>query len=139
MHPTVMGCCDEEVRPLPPETRSHSVLHKAALQLHRQTGELYSDPNFPAGGPGLPGRHSGDTAVVWQRPGEILAARAGVSREQVKPRLEVDNTDRGDIIQGELGDCWFLAPLSALADTRRYYKRVVPSGQAMPAVTRPDI
>lgn len=33
-----------------------------------------------------------------------------------KPMLFVDGVEPGDVIQGGLGDCWFLGPLSVIAD-----------------------
>ena len=31
--------------------------------------------------------------------------------------------------QGEIGDCWFLAPLSILAENKHFMDRVIPGGQ----------
>ena len=37
---------------------------------------------------------------------------------------------RFDINQGELGDCWFLAPLSSLAENSHFMDRVLPAEQS---------
>lgn len=44
--------------------------------------------------------------VRWLRPSEI----------SVKPRfMDLEGLNAGDVIQGELGDCWFISALSSLA------------------------
>jgi hypothetical protein len=45
--------------------------------------------------------------VVWRRPTEFLKKKPKVFAGKVQP---------GDVAQGALGDCWFLASLSALAE-----------------------
>ena len=41
----------------------------------------------------------------------------------------VGKRDRFDINQGEIGDCWFLAALSNLAEDSEAFNRVVPGNQ----------
>ena len=41
----------------------------------------------------------------------------------------VSHAGRFDINQGEIGDCWLLAPLSTLAERPHSMARVVPAGQ----------
>ena len=45
------------------------------------------------------------------------------------PQLFVGATNRFDINQGEIGNCWFLAALANLVENRRAFDRVVPSKQ----------
>uniref|UniRef100_A0A4W3KD55 Calpain catalytic domain-containing protein n=1 Tax=Callorhinchus milii TaxID=7868 RepID=A0A4W3KD55_CALMI len=40
-----------------------------------------------------------------------------------------DGVSKSDIIQGELGDCWFWASVVTIAHSRRLMERVIPSGQ----------
>ena len=45
------------------------------------------------------------------------------------PQLFVGAQNRFDVNQGEIGDCWFLAPLSILAENKHFMERVIPGGQ----------
>jgi len=56
------------------------------------------------------------------RPYEISGMK---SPEFVKGKIE-----RFDVNQGEVGNCWFLSALANLAENRRCFDRVVPSGQS---------
>eukprot|EP01113_Clastostelium_recurvatum_P006217 TRINITY_DN1281_c0_g1_i2.p1 TRINITY_DN1281_c0_g1~~TRINITY_DN1281_c0_g1_i2.p1 ORF type:complete len:731 (-),score=222.14 TRINITY_DN1281_c0_g1_i2:712-2676(-) len=68
------------------------------------SGKKYEDQHF---GPVLtlcpPGTRSHVTA--WKRPTELSPSA----------RLFVDGVDEGDVIQGGLGDCWFLGALAVIA------------------------
>ena len=41
----------------------------------------------------------------------------------------VDGSNRFDINQGELGNCWFLAAMANLAENKNHLDQVVPPGQ----------
>lgn len=65
---------------------------------------FYLDPEFPAADSSIykrpPGQHS--HLIVWKRPNEIAPS----------PQLIVDGVESGDVIQGALGDCYFLGAIS---------------------------
>jgi hypothetical protein len=56
---------------------------------------------------------SPDEKVVWKRIEEICP----------KPSLFVDGVEPDDILQGTLGDCWFLGPLSGTPPASSLYAR----------------
>jgi hypothetical protein len=92
-------------------------MDQAFLALQRKllkTGKLYEDPDF---------KPSSETYgfedyenVVWMRPGEICK----------DARFELDGISRFNVKQGGLGDCWFLAALSSLAENTKLFRKVVP-------------
>ena len=59
------------------------------------------------------------SGIQWRRPHEISE----------DPEFIVGKRDRFDVNQGELGNCWFLSALANLAENRKCFDRVVPSGQ----------
>eukprot|EP01106_Pelomyxa_sp_JSP_P017441 TRINITY_DN711_c0_g1_i4.p1 TRINITY_DN711_c0_g1~~TRINITY_DN711_c0_g1_i4.p1 ORF type:complete len:613 (-),score=122.87 TRINITY_DN711_c0_g1_i4:68-1906(-) len=75
---------------------------------HLENGK-FCDPDFPATVKSLCGKHGGPLAkrsdVLWLRPSEFAPA----------PKLFIGGTESGDVIQGELGDCYFLGALSGVA------------------------
>ncbi|XP_071489485.1 calpain-A-like [Diadema antillarum] len=83
--------------------------------------QLFEDPDFRAEADSIYAEGSGDASGVrWMRPHELCA----------EPGLIVDGISRRDVVQGVLGDCWFLAPLSAIAKVPHLIERVVPLGQS---------
>lgn len=98
---------------------------------------LYEDPDFPANNASL-GKIGGDTAAQsgaaaeegsykWLRPHDICK-----SSKIPKPQFaaQQDGTDRfcssHDLRQGGLGDCWYLAALSALTTRPDQLNFVIP-------------
>ncbi|XP_071523167.1 calpain-1 catalytic subunit-like isoform X2 [Panulirus ornatus] len=77
-------------------------------------GRLFEDPEFPADDASL----GFDKVVKWKRPNELVE----------EPRFIVD-ADRFSVVQGELGDCWFVSALSAVTLNPGLLYRVVPRGQ----------
>lgn len=85
-------------------------------------GELFEDPDFPTDESSLPlKQHS----IVWRRPYKISGQYAD------KPFMLVDGTASSDVIQGNLGDCWFLAPCAGLARYKEHIGRVIPPNQTL--------
>lgn len=41
-----------------------------------------------------------------------------------QPKLRIGGSTMGDIIQGELGDCWFLASLASVAKQKNFLNQV---------------
>jgi len=68
--------------------------------------------------------------IQWLRPHEIVAklVEQGELPQDGAPLMEVGERNRFDVNQGEIGNCWFLAPLALLAESKDFHK-VVPAGQ----------
>ncbi|XP_067310568.1 calpain-14-like [Pseudorasbora parva] len=58
--------------------------------------------------------------VVWRRPHELVP----------NPVYTAQGTSRFDIIQGVLGNCWFLASVGALTSQKRIMKQVIQDDQS---------
>merc|ERR1719187_1051068 len=84
------------------------------------SGELFVDEEFPPDGASLYFSKSPPYRFEWKRPHEITD----------DPQLFVGGTDRFDINQGELGDCWLLAAMANLTMNKRVMRRVVPLDQS---------
>ncbi|KAG8196264.1 hypothetical protein JTE90_023819 [Oedothorax gibbosus] len=87
----------------------------------QEVGKLFEDPEFPAddsslfysGGGQLPGQ------VEWKRPKDI----------HENPKLFVDGACSCDVIQGMLGNCWFVAACSSLAQEKELWNKVIPDSE----------
>ncbi|XP_023222794.1 calpain-5-like isoform X3 [Centruroides sculpturatus] len=83
------------------------------------TGVPFSDPLFPADNVSL--FYSGNSSrlpgrVIWKRPKELCST----------PRLFVDGITSCDVVQGSLGNCWFIAACSSLAQEKEAWHKVIP-------------
>ena len=95
----------------------------AKMRLKGKT--LFEDPDF---GPKYKGDIAQDSIyfedipsgypqpknMVWCRPGEISKKK--------RPEFIDDGADTNDVIQGALGDCWFIGALSVLATEDAYIR-----------------
>uniref|UniRef100_A0A914UVY6 Calpain catalytic domain-containing protein n=1 Tax=Plectus sambesii TaxID=2011161 RepID=A0A914UVY6_9BILA len=79
------------------------------------------DPLFPADSRSVYLDGSYRFEIEWLRPQEICE-RNGVDL----PRFFTNGPSRFDLDQGELGDCWLLAAIAALADRPELLARVIP-------------
>uniref|UniRef100_A0A0B7B7Z1 Calpain catalytic domain-containing protein n=1 Tax=Arion vulgaris TaxID=1028688 RepID=A0A0B7B7Z1_9EUPU len=89
----------------------------AKLKKECQTkGTLFIDTEFPPDERSLsstPGKYGG---VVWKRPKQICT----------DPKLFVEGASSGDVSQGKLGNCWFVAASSCLASFKEVWHKVIP-------------
>ncbi|GIZ00252.1 calpain-6 [Caerostris extrusa] len=87
----------------------------------QETGQLFEDPEFPASDSSL--FYSGNSqlpgTVEWKRPKEI----------HENPKLFVDGACSCDVIQGMLGNCWFVAACSSLAQEKELWNKVIPESE----------
>ncbi|XP_037089080.1 calpain-A-like [Pollicipes pollicipes] len=84
-------------------------------------GDLFEDSEFPPSDTSL--YFSGRTSenVSWKRPFELSE----------QPQLFVEGISRRDVVQGVLGDCWFLSSCCAIAKEPKLIERVVPPDQPL--------
>lgn len=76
--------------------------------------KLFVDPVFKANSDSIFKTKTLD--CQWKRPQELCK----------EPRLVVDGTGAHDVLQGQLGNCWFVAASSVLASNKANWERVIP-------------
>lgn len=76
---------------------------------------LFEDPDFPCTDKSLFYSHPADRRYEWLRPHKIVE----------NPQFFVTGYSRFDVLQGELGDCWFLAASANLTLDSKLFFRVV--------------
>eukprot|EP01126_Amoeba_proteus_P003000 TRINITY_DN10979_c0_g1_i2.p1 TRINITY_DN10979_c0_g1~~TRINITY_DN10979_c0_g1_i2.p1 ORF type:complete len:547 (+),score=113.39 TRINITY_DN10979_c0_g1_i2:691-2331(+) len=81
-------------------------LFQQILQKCKASGNKWTDPDFPANNDSLGNIKVNGQSPVWRRSSEIFKS----------PKLFSDGISPHDIKQGALGDCYFLAALSVLAE-----------------------
>ncbi|XP_050697521.1 calpain-A-like isoform X2 [Eriocheir sinensis] len=86
--------------------------------------ELFTDEAFPADDTSLFYSEREETEVEWKRPHELVEL----------PEVFVDGASRRDVVQGALGDCWFLSSCAAVARKSKLIERVIPPDQALHGV-----
>ncbi|KAK1158314.1 calpain-A-like [Acipenser oxyrinchus oxyrinchus] len=86
-----------------------------------QTGELWKDPDFPPAPASLTYEEVPPPAIQWLRASQLHPAACFME----------DGVSKGDIIQGELGDCWFWASVATILHSRRLIEKVIPPGQTI--------
>ncbi|GLH07364.1 Calpain-A, partial [Gryllus bimaculatus] len=83
-------------------------------------GRKFRDPDFPHAPASLAVELREDVRG-WRRPRKIAE----------KPQLFVDGISHHDVQQGRLGDCWFLAAATALAQYPDLIRQVMPEDQPL--------
>lgn len=86
-----------------------------------KSGRLFEDDKFPANASSI-ARFNKNLAsgIVWKRPHEFVQ----------NPQFVVGKVEPNDLDQGQLGNCWVVASMAALADVPDYLNRVIPSNQS---------
>ena len=90
----------------------------------RERNELFEDPLFPAQLDSLSPTYRQTIGawreIVWRRPREIVE----------NPQMIVNGIRRTDPNQGDLGNCWFIAAMSALTQNPLVLRHVIPADQS---------
>ncbi len=92
------------------ENQNYDRLRSSCLS----SGKLFEDPLFKPDASSL--FKSRRLDVEWKRPHELCQS----------PQLVVDGTNSHDVLQGQLGNCWFVAASSTLAANKADWDRVIP-------------
>ena len=108
---------------MPPSAKAQYIpkpgkTEKELVEEHRGKDDgKFQDPEFRAEGRSLfiegevPEGHIPERMIEWLRPSEFVPRLT----DGKSPQLFVDGAEAGDIVQGDLGDCWFLSALSTVA------------------------
>ncbi|CAF0795249.1 unnamed protein product [Adineta ricciae] len=96
-------------------------IYSELVQQHNSTN-LFNDNEFPNRKSSLyytPGFNRTLDHVVWKRPYEICS----------NPQFIVNEANRFDLDQGELGNCWFISAVSMITQNASIFERVCPLDQ----------
>lgn len=84
---------------------------------HQELGVPWTDPTFPANDSSIGlGKSRELRGVEWRRPADLSA----------NAQFVIDGFGRHDVVQGKLGNCWFVAAASVLAGVPPLWQKVVP-------------
>lgn len=86
---------------------------------HRANGTLFEDPEFPATNASLFYSRQSPGNIEWKRPGDLCE----------NPHFVVAGFNSGDVHQGSLGNCWFVAATANLAQEKELWERVIPNAK----------
>lgn len=125
---------DESLRISNLITASRSALGNAAVglnslkeleQLLRSRNITFLDLDFPPQDSSIFREIGGtvmNTLVHWRRPHEFFIVNPAESLNE--PSIFAEEIEPADIVQGQLGDCWFMCALSALAERPALVERL---------------
>eukprot|EP01135_Chromosphaera_perkinsii_P005219 Nk52_evm2s326 gene=Nk52_evmTU2s326 len=87
-------------------------------ELQQTPGKLFEDPYFQANDKSLWGDGPAriNSPVVWVRPQELVK----------HPFLMKEKKNPDHIVQGRVGNCWFVAACNTLRENAKLFERVVP-------------
>ncbi|XP_028977368.1 calpain-5a isoform X1 [Esox lucius] len=97
---------------VPYENQVYSSLRKEC----QQRRVLFEDHVFPATDSSLFYQNNTIGTITWKRPKELCS----------NPKLFVDGISAHDLLQGQLGNCWFVAACSSLASRDALWQKVIP-------------
>jgi len=83
-----------------------------------ESGDLWTDPDFPATNSSLFSQGKQQLNIVWKRPKDLV----------INPEFIVD-THPFDVLPGKLGDNWFVQCLRCLYNSKGLLYRAVPADQ----------
>ena len=86
------------------------------IKEHKDSGEKWTDPDFPPNEKSI-GLSSGSRSqVTWKRIPDVIR-----NPEFISGRIEP-----ADVLQGKIGNCYFLSSVAALAETDYRIKNLFP-------------
>jgi len=87
---------------------------------HQELGVPWTDHTFPANESSIGLQKSRELGrIEWRRAGDLSD----------RPHLVTNGVGRHDVVQGKLGNCWFVAASSVLAGVPKLWERVVPDSK----------
>jgi len=87
---------------------------------HQELGVPWTDHTFPANESSIGLQKSRELGrIEWRRAGDLSD----------RPQLVTSGVGRHDVVQGKLGNCWFVAASSVLAGVPKLWERVVPDSK----------
>jgi len=87
---------------------------------HQELGVPWTDHTFPANESSIGLQKSRELGrIEWRRAGDLSD----------RPQLVTNGVGRHDVVQGKLGNCWFVAASSVLAGVPKLWERVVPDSK----------
>uniref|UniRef100_A0A674DH89 Calpain 5 n=1 Tax=Salmo trutta TaxID=8032 RepID=A0A674DH89_SALTR len=97
---------------VPYESQGYSSLRREC----QQRRVLFEDSVFPATDQSLFYKTNRIGTITWKRPKELCD----------NPKLFVNGISAHDLLQGQLGNCWFVAACSSLASRETLWQKVIP-------------
>ncbi|XP_041352428.1 calpain-5-like [Gigantopelta aegis] len=97
------------------KNQNYTALKKECVE----KGTLFIDSEFPPDDRSLFFTKDKIQGVVWKRPKQICD----------DPKLFVEGASSGDVSQGHLGNCWFVAASSCLAEFKEIWHKVIPDAK----------
>jgi calpain-15 len=86
------------------------------IKEHNESGQKWTDPEFPPDQSSI-GQVDDVGKVTWKRIPDVIK----------NPQFVSGKIEPGDILQGSLGDCYFLSAISALAENDFRIKNLFPN------------
>lgn len=94
--------------------------YKKLRKHHQELGVPWTDHTFPANESSIGLQKSRELGrVEWRRATDL----------STNPRLVSNGVGRHDVVQGKLGNCWFVAASSVLAGVPKLWEKVVPDAE----------
>uniref|UniRef100_A0A6Q2ZDE2 Calpain 5a n=1 Tax=Esox lucius TaxID=8010 RepID=A0A6Q2ZDE2_ESOLU len=99
-----------------PLSKNMNQVYSSLRKECQQRRVLFEDHVFPATDSSLFYQNNTIGTITWKRPKELCS----------NPKLFVDGISAHDLLQGQLGNCWFVAACSSLASRDALWQKVIP-------------